>query len=238
VSASRTRRVFSSALVAGACAALALAGCSAGQVTQTARQVAAVAGANITVGTIALRDLMIEYNGPEGYRAGEDAPLVVRIFNDGVAPLTLTGVTSEVAESVTVVGGPGATVSPLPTATATGSPSPAASPSPAESPSPGGSPSPGESPSPAASPTPAPAPVQTPVAIQIPPQSYVLLVPGQGRYLQLNRLKEALVPGASAAVTFTFDNGTSVPVRVPLAPPSTEVPRGTPVVPPGEEGHD
>jgi hypothetical protein len=64
----------------------------------------------------------------------------------------------------------------------------------------------------------------------------VLLVPGSGPYLQLNGLTIALVPGQSAPVRFTFDNGATVEVRVPFAPPVTPVPRGTPIVS-NEEGH-
>jgi hypothetical protein len=73
-----------------------------------------------------------------------------------------------------------------------------------------------------------------PVSITIPPQSYVLLVPGEGDagFLQLNDLTEAITPGESANVTFTFSNGETVTVALPLAPPTATVPRGTPVVEP------
>jgi copper(I)-binding protein len=228
--------------VAGACAALALTGCSAGQLTQTGSQVPAVPGTNITVGSIALRDLTIQYNGPDGYRMGDDAPLGVRIFNDGAEPVTLTGVTADKAEAVTLVDSPGATASAAPPS---GSPSPVPPPSPGASPSPEASPatspSPGASPSPAAPPSPSPSPAppaSSRLSIQIPPQGYVLMVPEQGSYLQLTRLKEPVMPGDSVRVTFTFDNGASVPIEIPLVPPSgMTVPRATPVVPGGEEGH-
>ena len=242
MSARRTSRVGTYALVAGACAALALTGCSAGQLTQTASQVAAVPGTNITVGSIALRDLTIQYNGPDGYRMGEDAPLAVRIFNDGTEPVTLTAVTADKAEAVTLVAGPGASASAAPPfglpQPGPPRPSPGASPSPEASPA--TSPSPGASPSPAASPSPSPSPAppaSSRLSIQIPPQGYVLMVPEQGSYLQLTRLKEPVVPGDSVRVTFTFDNGASVPIEIPLVPlAGMTVPRETPVVP-GEEGH-
>jgi len=245
VSASRNRRVVTAALVAGACVALALTGCSSGQLTQTASQVSAVAGTQITVGSLALRDLKVVYNGPDGYRAGESAPLEIRIFNNGTTPITLTEVRAEQAEAVTLTGGPGGNVSPAPaTSEPAATPSPATSPSPvaSPSPSPAASPSPEASPSPgAASPSPSPSPAPpTPsrLSIQIPPGSYVLLVPTQGSFLQLTGLKEPLVPGEWVDLVFTFDNGASVPIQVPLvAPPGITVPRATPVVPGGEEGH-
>jgi hypothetical protein len=66
----------------------------------------------------------------------------------------------------------------------------------------------------------------------------VALVPGQRGYLQLTGLKEAVLPGGWVTVTFSFDNGVSVPVQIPLAPqPDLVVPRATSVVQDGEEGH-
>jgi copper(I)-binding protein len=243
VTASRISRVVTTALVAGACAALTLAGCSAGQLTQTATQVPAVPGSNVTVGSIALRDLMVQYSGPDGYRMGDNAALVVRIFNSGATPITLVGATSDMAEAVTLVGGPGAivTASPAPPtspeASPTGSPSPAGSPSAAASPSPEASPSPAAA-SPSPTPSPAVPPTSSRLSIQIPPASYALLVPGQGSFLQLTRLKQPVVPGSRVTMTLIFDNGVSIPIQIPMGPPSTSVPRATPVVPAGEEGHE
>ena len=241
MSARRTGRVVTYAVVAGACAALALTGCSSGQLTQTGSQVAAVPGTNVTIGSIALRDLTIQYNGPDGYRMGDNAPLGVRIFNEGQEPVTLTGVTADKAEAVTLVDAPGATASAAPPSA---SPSPALPPSPGASPSAGASPatspSPGASPSPATPPSPSPSPAPSAssrLSIQIPPHGYVLMVPEQGSYLELTRLKEPVVPGDTVRVTFTFDNGASVPIDIPLVPPpGMTVPRATPVVP-DEEGH-
>jgi len=58
----------------------------------------------------------------------------------------------------------------------------------------------------------------------------VLLVPGQGQYLQLTGLTKALSAGMSAKVVFTFDDGTKVEADIPFAPAPT-VPREGPVVP-------
>ncbi|WP_424184020.1 hypothetical protein ACOBQX_18970 [Actinokineospora sp. G85] len=47
----------------GLAAALALAGCSAGQITQTDSQLPAVNGTQATQGTVALRDVKLAYPG-------------------------------------------------------------------------------------------------------------------------------------------------------------------------------
>ncbi|AYF78710.1 hypothetical protein D7D52_04280 [Nocardia yunnanensis] len=72
-SKSRRRAVTVAALAAGA--VLALSGCGAGQVSQTATQVAAVNGNSANVGSIALRDVRFlvppteEYNNAKGGKA-------------------------------------------------------------------------------------------------------------------------------------------------------------------------
>jgi copper(I)-binding protein len=127
------RRVRGSALAAvsvGLATAL-LAACSAGQVSQTADQVAAVSGRDISTadGRIALRDVTLAYN-PQGYATGATAPLLVRIFNNGGKAITLTGVTvGDNAGRVVLVGGaPDATrITPVP-AQPSGTPSAATSP--------------------------------------------------------------------------------------------------------------
>ena len=74
-SSRRSARLAASALFAGLALLAALSACSAGQISQTSTQVAAVPGANLTIGDlnvdgIALRDLVIAYRGPEGYPQG------------------------------------------------------------------------------------------------------------------------------------------------------------------------
>jgi copper(I)-binding protein len=239
----RSERIATAALVVGACVALALAGCSAGQLTQTSNQTGSVPGANVSVGALALRNLLVQYNGVAGYAAGGDAPLEVRIFNDGATPVKLVGVRTDDATGVTLVGAPTPAVTPAPV-----SPSPSASPSESASTSPSASGEPAGSASPSASGSAVPpaSPSQAPpaaaasaISIEIPPQSYVALVPGEGSHLRLTGLKEAVVPGDWVTVTFTFDSGVSLPVQIPLvAPPGVVVPRATPVVPPGEENHE
>jgi copper(I)-binding protein len=200
---------------AGVGVVVAVSACSAGQITQTSSQVAAVPGANVDAGQIALRDLVVAYNGPQGYAEGASAPLVVRIFNNGQSTVQLVGATAEgAANGVTLIGG----VQPQTEAQNT-SPSPSAT----------------QTTTPTATPSPTQAGDEK-ISVPIPPASYVLLVPGSGPYLQLNGLTTAIIPGQSVPVRFTFSDGTSVRVQVPLVvPPNTLVPRASAVVSePGE----
>ncbi|MGH3842524.1 MAG: copper chaperone PCu(A)C [Pseudonocardiaceae bacterium] len=109
-------RVAARTMVCGA-AVLALVGCSAGQITQTDTQVAAVNGTYGNLGsTIALRDVLIPYPGtPDGtYPAGSTVPVVLTIINQGDRADELLTVTSPAAGHALVVGTaqipPGSTV--------------------------------------------------------------------------------------------------------------------------------
>ena len=86
--------------------ALFLSGCAAGQNSQTADQVAAIDGANGTVGDIAVLNARLEPTRREDYPAGSDAQLLLWISNDSLQPDTLTGITTSAAESVDIVGDP------------------------------------------------------------------------------------------------------------------------------------
>jgi copper(I)-binding protein len=225
-------RLALAALAAGVGVVLGLAGCSAGLNAQTSQQAPPVPGANANIGNVALRNLVIQYNGPAGYAAGDDAPLVVRLFNDGMEPVTLTGVTADKADSVSLVGTPAVVT---PTDSPTIAPTNTATAQPEET---EGTPTATQT----ASPTPTVTPTRAaprPVSITIPAQSFVLLVPGEGDagHLELTGLTEAISPGEFATLTFTFDDGSSLVVQVPLAPPTNPVPRATPVVSPGEGEH-
>jgi copper(I)-binding protein len=105
----RTPRIRSTAAVAGAViGAVVLAGCSAGQVTQTSRQVTAVDGANANAGPIAVRDALFVL--PEhvqtgvAYPRGSSAPLELVIVNTGGAADELVSVTSPIAGNGVVSG--------------------------------------------------------------------------------------------------------------------------------------
>lgn len=84
-------------IVACFAAALALAGCGAGQIAQTDSQVAAVDGSFGNVGnSIALRNVLLPYPpSPTGtYPAGSTVPVVLTIVNQGDQPDELVAVTS------------------------------------------------------------------------------------------------------------------------------------------------
>lgn len=110
---SRTERTSptGAAVVIGAMiGVIALAGCSAGQVTQTSRQATSVGGASATVGGIAVRDAQIEFgDGVEGgfvHRAGSSAALQMAIVNVGPDADRLISATSDLATSVQISGDP------------------------------------------------------------------------------------------------------------------------------------
>jgi periplasmic copper chaperone A len=98
------RRVLSGVLGIGVAAVL--AGCGAGQITQTDTQLAGINGANGNAGPIALRDVQLAYppNKQGVYAPGSNAMLIVTVVNTGLTPDTLVGVTSPAVTSVLVNG--------------------------------------------------------------------------------------------------------------------------------------
>lgn len=108
---SRTQRFRPTGVVVAAGAllgAVALAGCGAGQITQTDAQVPAVVGASGTVGTVAVRDAHIEFGeqaqGANIYPRGGAAPIRMSIVNSGTQPDRLVSATSPAAASVAISG--------------------------------------------------------------------------------------------------------------------------------------
>ncbi|GAA3363636.1 copper chaperone PCu(A)C [Saccharopolyspora gregorii] len=94
-------RLTSAALGLGA--VLALAGCSAGQVTETDTQVAAVAGGSGDAGGIGVRNATLSF--PETgsrYAEGASAPLAAVLINDGAEADKLVEASSTYAASVDV----------------------------------------------------------------------------------------------------------------------------------------
>ncbi len=85
-------------------AVLALSGCAAGQVSQTADQVASVDGANGTVGYMGVRNVLLATTTGSDYAKGASAPLELWVSNTGIQPDTLTGVTTPAAASVEING--------------------------------------------------------------------------------------------------------------------------------------
>jgi copper(I)-binding protein len=83
---------------------LVVAGCSAGQVTQTDQMQPAVNGNKGDVGNVALRDVVVAYPESGSYDAGDDAPLTLTIVNVGGTDDELTAVSSPAAEEVELLG--------------------------------------------------------------------------------------------------------------------------------------
>jgi copper(I)-binding protein len=114
-------------IVACCAAALALGGCSAGQITQTDSQFSAVDGAFGNVGnSIALRNVLIPYphNQAPSYPIGSSVPVLLSITNQGNSADELVGVDSPVASQTLVEGTtqlpPGTTVTSTPGSDPTG----------------------------------------------------------------------------------------------------------------------
>jgi len=214
-----TRRV---ALFAGAAtvAAVALAGCSAGQVASTATDMSAIQGVNAqsTGGSVLIRDLAVKYNGTAGYPAGANAPIWVNLYNQTTSTITVlvgsapptradvppTGVVT--AQQIGLLGG-------TPTAPAT----PSAAPSPSES----SSTSPSESAS--AAPSASPTPDVQPARITIAPMGSVSFLPGDTETLEAVGLSDKLMSGNQLSLVFRFSDGSAdlavlAPVETPLSP--------------------
>lgn len=83
---------------AGLAAALLLSGCAAGQISQTAQQVAAIDGGNATVGTIGVRNVLLATPPAANYPPGAEIPVLAVLSNDGISPDTLTGVSTPAGE--------------------------------------------------------------------------------------------------------------------------------------------
>ncbi|MBX4169443.1 hypothetical protein K3M35_12320 [Rhodococcus sp. DMU2021] len=98
-----TRRVVT-ALALAAGAALTMSACSAGQITQTSTQVAAINGSNVDAGSLALRNVHVIYPNSEEYsiEPGGTAQLGFTIVNlDPYVGDNLTGISTDFAASVT-----------------------------------------------------------------------------------------------------------------------------------------
>jgi len=225
-------------LVIGALiAAVAITGCGAGQITQTARQVAAVEGANATAGPIAVRNAMIEFDEPAHgavvYPAGGNAPLQMVIANSGAQVDRLVAASSPVATSVQVSGvlripgGQSLRIEGAPAeavaaaAPAEGAPAgpgavPTAEPTaePTEAPA-AGAPA-AEAPEAGAAPAEQPAAGDPAAAVEQPPTEES----GVG-HIVLTGLREDVQPGLTYPLVLTFERAGEVRVDVPVESPDT-----------------
>jgi hypothetical protein len=197
-----TRRV---ALAAGAAmaAVIALAGCSAGQVAETALLKSPISGLNTASpdGTLLIRNLQVAYNSPEGYPANGSAPLQVALVNQTQEQMSVT-ITSRPQTDV-VAGVVSAQQVGVGTAAPSGAPSPDASAS--------------------AEPS---APALQPAKFTIPPLGTQIFNPGgTGPTLQAVGLSNALKPGYSLSLTVQANNGQAIDVLAPFATPTSPASR-------------
>ena len=99
------RRVLAPAgLALFAAMTLVVSGCAAGQYSQTADQVAAIDGANGTVGDIAVLNARLAPTVRENYPAGSNARVLLYISNAGFTADSLEGVSTSAATSVKITG--------------------------------------------------------------------------------------------------------------------------------------
>jgi hypothetical protein len=183
-------------------ALLLLSGCSAGQIAETANKEASVQGVDVEAevddGSVAVRNAMVAYPGPEGYESGEDAPVEVWIFNDTRSEVTVTvrpGAVGDDADALVRV----ASVELVDGDTgAAGA---------GESPAAGGEPA---------------------ARVEISAGGYSALTQDNGTYLRLVDLASTLPAGKAVPLVFEFSNGATIQVEAPVAAPLTPVPRATP----------
>lgn len=85
-------------------AAVALTGCAAGQISQTADQVAAIDGANGVVGNMSILNAQLAQPKGQTIAAGANSPLLLWVSNEGLDSDTLTSVTTPYASAVRISG--------------------------------------------------------------------------------------------------------------------------------------
>jgi hypothetical protein len=214
-----------------AAVAIALSGCSAGQVAETAVKKPSNPGVNADNSnrTVAVRNLSVVYPGEEGYDAGENAPLELGLFNQSTAPVTVTisskppaqqGEEAVTATQIGVAGG----ASPSASASASAS---ASTPSGENEPSTPASP---PSPSASASASGPAEPKQSfqPARIEIPAMSQVTFLPGDAGAPTAVDLSGKLTQGTAISLVFEFSNGAEpLEVLAPISTPLSPAPRGS-----------
>lgn len=226
------------ALVAGTAAvtAIALTGCSAGQVAETALKKPSNSGvnANNSNNSVVVRNLQVAYNGVEGYAANSDAPLEVGLYNQTTEPVVVTITSRPLAGATEGQGVVAAGQVGLTGGAAGAPPSSAPEPSGSRPPATPDTETPENVPSGDASSAPAlppPAPVAAPLQparITLEPMGSASFLPGDTQRLVASRLTDAVIAGQSVNLVFEFSNGAQplelqAPVGVPLSP----APRGS-----------
>ncbi|WP_433298773.1 hypothetical protein ACQP2F_44390 [Actinoplanes sp. CA-030573] len=191
-------------------AVIALAGCSAGQVAETALLKSPISGLNTQSpdGKLLIRNLQISYNNPKGYPANGAAPLEGSFFNQGTDPITVT-ITSRPQTDVVanVVSAQQVGLGPAPAASSA-APAPDAS----------------------ASAPAAPASALQPAKFTIAPLGSQIFLTTTNPALQAAGLSNDLRPGYSLSLTVQVAGGQPFDVIAPFAVPTSPASRGPAVV--------
>lgn len=252
MSRSTTRRA-ATWVALGLAGAVALGGCSSGQIAETAVKVPAIPGTDVNVGDIAIRNAVVAFPST-GYNwpAGSNVPLQVDLINNGVKPDQLVSASSDLATSVVlqmVPEGTQATTTPEPLPSVpTGTPTPTVSGAPSPPPSRGTAPglvtgvpsasAPGAaSASPSGSATPSGTLTPSGSASASPSgssgSSFPLSLPAEGvtslkvggSQLVLTSTNRQLDPADAVTLTLRFASAGTVTLNVPFAPPASPLPR-------------
>lgn len=217
----QNRRVLGAGVLALG-AALVLAGCGAGQITQTDTQQPAVNGTYAQVKTIVLRNAAVQYpTSGAGYPAGATPSLMLTIVNEGTQDDSLVSVTTEdgtqatISGSKDIVAGHTLVIGPDDAVESTNEVQPSSSGAPTSSsgaPSSSAGTSSGSTGTATATTTPeAPTSNATPTGA---PEKV-----GKAT-VTLGALKQPLWPGQVIKVTFVFKNAGPVTVELPVAAPA------------------
>jgi hypothetical protein len=223
-----TRRVALAAGVATA-AVIALSGCSAGQVAETALLKTPISGLNTQSpdGRLEIRNLQVVYDDPEGFPANGNAQLELALFNQSTAPITVlissrpqqdetAGIVS--ARQIGLTGGAAA-------ASPSRNPEPSGS-RPSTDEQPGGVNQPSVQPSvPTAAPSLPATPSVQPARITIPALSSATFLPEDEQKVLALGLSDRLAPGNSLSLVFEVSGDTQplevvAPFAIPLSPAS------------------
>ncbi|MFC3450722.1 hypothetical protein [Amycolatopsis speibonae] len=220
----QNRRVFGAGVLALG-AALVLAGCGAGQITQTDSQQPAVNGTYAQAKELVLRNAALQFpTEGQAYPAGAAVPLTLTIVNQGKQDDELVSVSSEAATgdakidgAKAVVAGHALVIGPSDAVESTKEVAPTSAPS--SAPASSGAPSSSGTPSSSASGAPSSSVAGT-VTPSAGPESSA--APGEvGKAtIVLQGLKQPVWAGQTIKVTFVFKNSGSITLDLPVSAPS------------------
>jgi len=207
-------------------AALVLAGCGAGQITQTDSQQPAVNGTYAQAKELVLRNAALQFpTEGQAYPAGAAVPLTLTIVNQGKQDDELVSVSSEAATgdakitgAKTVVASHALVIGPSDSVESTKEAAPTSAPS--SAPPSSGTPSSSGAPSSSQSGAPSSSEVAGTVTPSAGPESSA--APGEvGKAtIVLQGLKQPVWAGQTIKVTFVFKNSGSITLELPIAAPS------------------